>query len=61
MAIIYDDFIKCFECGHNQFEEKQVLEFKKNVRPRETEEVKLDAYRKRYVYHCAKCGHTLDK
>jgi hypothetical protein len=60
MAVVHEDFIRCF-CGNADFEEKVVVTLPKGLRTRYINErsVSHPALDKTIDYYCTKCNEKL--
>ena len=61
MAVIYEDFIRCQECGSADFKAEEQYTFHKSIKEREDKTKPLLELSTLIIYRCVKCGHPLDR
>lgn len=61
MPVIYEDFIRCTNCGSADFVEETVLTVSKLVKPRDSKQQVLETLSREYRYCCKDCDLELPR
>lgn len=61
MPIIYEEFIRCENCGCPDFKEEAIFTFHKLVKSRDSKKFELEPREKEYRYVCKECNHELNR